>query len=384
MKNYFASCLIIVPLLAFASCSTNTTDLEVAEEAADQSSEQATYNLSKSQFESSGMELGKIEMKPFHEIVKATGMFDVPPQYRASISSYFGGTVKNLRLLPGEKVKKGQLLFTLENPEFVQMQQDFLEAKGQLIYLKSDYERQKNLSEDNISSQKNFLKAESDYTVTRVKVESLAKKLALMNINPNSLSLENIRTSINITSPINGFVTKIDIMSGSFLNPSESAMTIVNTEHLHLELNIFEKDLPKVSEGQAIQFKIQEDKSVDYAAEIHLVNKIIDPESRMVGIHGHLSDEKISSKFSPGMYVEADIYSSSASKASLPENALVEIEGKYFALVLQNSSNEGYSFVKKEVKVAESDNGFIEILNQNEFNDNAQFLVKGAFNLITE
>src|SRR5690606_33026367 len=114
------------------------------------------------QFQSSNMVLGKMEMGSFHEVVKANGMFDVPPENRAAVSCYFGGTVKDIRLLPGQKVKKGQVLFILENPDYVQMQQDFLEAKGQLAYLKSDYERQKNLAQDNVTSQKNYLKAESE------------------------------------------------------------------------------------------------------------------------------------------------------------------------------------------------------------------------------
>lgn len=383
MKNRSVSYLIVASLLTLASCASKT-DSQVADQSITQTPLEGAYQLSKTQFESSDMKLGKMEMKTFHEVVKATGMFDVPPESRASVSSYYEGTVKNIKLLPGERVKKGQLLFTLENPDFVQMQQDFLEAKGQLTYLKSDYERQKNLVEDNVSSQKSFLKAESDYTVTRVKVESLAKKLSLMNISPDSLTLENIRTIINIYSPISGYVTTVDATRGGFLNQSQSAITILNTDHLHLELNIFEKDLPKVSIGQPIQFSIQDDKSLKYDAAVHLVNKTVDPTNRTIGIHGHLMDEKSSSKFTPGMYVEADIYSTNVSKISLPEDALVEVEDKYYALVLQDNSTTAFSFVKREIKAGESSDGFVEILNLNDFNDTTQFLTKGVFNLITE
>jgi len=369
--------------MALASCSSKTdtqeVDLPPPEAPAD-----GTFELTQNQFESSDMKLGKVEMNTFHEVVKATGMFDVPPENRASVSSYFGGTVKNIKLLPGQQVKKGQFLFTLENPDFVQMQQEYLEAQGQLAYLKSDYERQGNLAKDNISSQKNFLKAESDYTVTRVKVESLSKKLALMNINSSSLTVDNIRTTLNINSPINGYVTQVDVTQGTFLSPSQSAITIVDTDHLHLELSIFEKDLSKVDIGQQIQFRIQEDQGNEYAAVVHLVNKTVDPTNRTIGIHGHLSDKKISSKFNPGMYVEADIYSTSVSKTSLPEDALVEVEGKYYALVLESSSNNGYSFVRKEFKTGDFNNGFIEILMPGELSDSTQYLTKGAFNLITE
>ncbi|EPR65041.1 putative Co/Zn/Cd efflux system membrane fusion protein [Cyclobacterium qasimii M12-11B] len=330
------------------------------------------------------MELGKLEMASFHQVVKAIGKFDVPPENNAAVSSYFGGTVKDIRLLPGEKVKKGQKLFTLENPDFVQLQQDYLEAKGQLTYLKSDYERQKNLAQDNVTSQKNYLKAESDYVVTKVKAEALAKKLQLMNIDPKTLSLENIRTTIQITSPIEGYVTRVDAMRGKFLSPSETAISIVDTDHMHLELNVFEKDLSKISKGQPIVFKIQEDDSKEYEAFVYLVNKIVDPENRTIGIHGHLSEEKLAERFNPGMYVEAEIYATTATKASLPQDALVDIDGEYSVLVLKHFSETEYTFMKRGVKTGLTNEGKVEILNHQEFSEDAQFLVKGAFNIIKD
>src|SRR5690606_5502627 len=114
-------------------------------------------------------------------------MIDVRPQSRAQVGSSFGGTVRQINLLPGQKVRKGQILFTLEDPEYVKMQQDYLESKGQLAYLESDYKRQKDLAQDNVSSQKVFLKAKSEYEVTRGRMASLEKILSLMNINPNTL-----------------------------------------------------------------------------------------------------------------------------------------------------------------------------------------------------
>lgn len=383
--SYYLPLLGMLALVLFASCSSTNADTQLAvqQDTVPKPKAEETYNLTTTQFESSGMELGKIEMFTFHDIVEATGMLDVPPENRVTVSSYFGGTVKSLRLLPGEAVKKGQWLFTLENPEFVQIQQDFLAAKGKLLYLQADYERQKNLAQDNIASQKSFLKAESDYTVTRVRMESLKKQLGLMNINPATITLNNLSTTINIYSPIDGYVTEVGINTGAFLNPSETAITIVDTDHLHLELNIFEKNLAKIAKGQSIHFTIQEESSQEYEATVHLINKSIDPINRTIGIHGHLLDESLSSKLVPGMYVEADIYSTSTSKASLPLEALVEVEGKYYVLVLQNTTNEGYSLVKREVKTGVSNNERIEIVNTEDFNQNASFLTKGAFNLIT-
>ncbi len=383
LRKFIRNYLIVIALVLLASCSskndTTTSDNIIIENSTDD-----VYELTTTQFNSSEMKLGKLQMQEFNEVVKANGMFDVPPQNNASISSYFGGSVKDIVLIPGERVKKGQVLFTLENPEYVQMQQDFLESQGQLVYLKSDYERQKNLAQDNVTSQKNYLKSESDYTVTRVKSESLRKKLELLNINPNTLTIENIRTAVNVIAPINGYVTQVNITRGSFLNPSDVAMILVNADHLHLELNIFEKDIAKVKIGQPIYFRIQEDQSEQYDAIVYLVNKTVDAEKRTIGVHGHLLDEKLTHRFNPGVYVEAEIYTTSVSRLSLPQNALIEVDNSYYVLVLESSSNEGYSFVKKEVKPGKSNKDNIEILNASDFDENTEFLIKGAFNLIKE
>lgn len=383
MKNFTVNYLLVIVLLSLAACSSKN-DATTSDEMSDENLTKDIYELSSTQFNSSDMKLGKLEMQEFYEIVKANGMFNVPPQNRASVSSYFGGSVKDIKLQPGQHVKRGQVLFTLENPEFVQLQQDFLESQGQLSYLKSDYERQKNLVEDNVTSQKNYLKSESDYTVTRARHASLRKKLELLDINPNALTIDNIRATVTVTAPINGYVTDVNITKGSFLNPSDVAMIIVDTDHLQLELNIFEKDLAKVRIGQPIHFRIQEDQSQQYEASVYLVNKTVDAEKRTIGILGQLSDAKLTNRFNPGIYVQADIYTTSDSRPSLPQEALVEVDDKNYVLVLDSSSDAVLTFIKKEVKTGVSNNDDIEILNAGDFNENSEFLVKGAFNLIKE
>jgi cobalt-zinc-cadmium efflux system membrane fusion protein len=386
MRKMNMKYLIVVSIgmvMAVASCSSNQ-DRPLSTEAAAPAPATEDYELSTKQFQSSGMKLGKLDTQAFHQVVPAKGMFDVPPKNQAAVSSYFGGTVTDVQLLPGERVRKGQALFILENPDYVQLQQDYLEAKGQLTYLKSDYERQKNLVQDQVTSEKNYLKAEADYTVTQVKVESLGKKLALMGIDPSTLSIDNLRTTLTIYSPISGYVTAVNITKGTFITPSQTAINIVDTDHLHVELNIFERDLSKVQIGQTIRFRIQDDGSQSYQASVHLINKRVDPDTRTIGIHGHLSDEQLSERFNPGMYIEADIYTTTESKAALPAAAIVELDGRTYVLVLQSAVDGRYSFVKKEVKTGASSHGYSEILNAQDFSDDTAFLINGAFNLITE
>lgn len=372
--------LLLMVLLGMASCSSKEKMETIKKDAPIEAKAFKVITLTESQFNSGEMKLGKISLQEFTTVVKANGMFAVPPQNQADVSAYFAGYVKDIALLPGDVVKKGQVLFTIENPEYIQVQQDFLEAKGQLTYLRSDYERQKELMEDNVTSQKSLLKAESEYSVTLARYQSLKKRLSLMNIDPNTLSGENIRSVIGVPSPLSGYATAIHVSRGMYLNPSDVAVTVTNTDDLHIELKIFEKDLPRVKVGQEIKVSTQSDMDQVYKGMIHLVNKTIDEKDRTVAVHGDLINEEEAKLFAPGMYIEAEIQTTSVQHPALPSEALANIDNDYFVLAKENDT----TFKRLLVKIGTSNNGYTEILNANEFDENTEFLTKGTFNLITE
>ncbi|OSS37744.1 Co/Zn/Cd efflux system membrane fusion protein [Christiangramia flava JLT2011] len=366
--------------MVLASCNSKEKSTVADEDSSVEIENPDVITLTKTQFTSGNMEVGKITTQPFNTIVKANGMFAVPPENQADVSAYFAGYVKDISLLLGDAVKKGQTLFTIENPEYVQAQQDFLEAKGRLNYLKSDYERQKELMADNVTSKKNFLKAESEYTVTLAQYQSLKKKLSLMNINPNTLSGENIRSVISVPSPLSGYATTIYATKGMYLNPSDVAITVTNTDNLHIELKIFEKDLPMVKEGQPINVRLQNDMSNVYKGKVHLVNKAINNQDRTVNVHGDLVNESDTKLFAPGMYIEGEILTTTTEYPALPVEAVANIDNDYFVLVKENDT----TFKKVLVKIGATNNGFIQIVNADDFDANTEFLTKGVYNLITE
>ncbi|MGR7814377.1 efflux RND transporter periplasmic adaptor subunit [Lacinutrix undariae] len=376
---YFKSLLLVV-ILALASCNSKEKPEVVTIDATKTTENVDVITITENQFTSGNMEIGKITKQPFSTVVKANGMFAVPPENQADVSAYFAGYVKSISLLPGDSVKKGQTLFTIENPEYLQVQQDFLEAKGRLNYLKSDYERQKELMVDNVTSKKSFLKAKSEYTVTLAQYQSLKKRLSLMNINPNSLTGENIRSVISVLSPIKGYATKINATKGMYLNPSDVAITVTNTDNLHIELKIFEKDLPMVKMGQQINVRLQNDMNKVYQGKVHLVNKAINTQDRTVDIHGDLINEDDAKLFAPGMYIEGEILTTTKEHSALPVEAIANIDNDYFVLVKENETN----YKRVLVKIGATTNGFIQILNTDSFAPNTEFLTKGAFNLITE
>jgi len=379
-NSIFFKSLLLVAIMALASCNSKEKSEVKNTDATEKVENTDIATITENQFKSGDMELGKITTQPFNTVVKANGMFAVPPENQADVSAYFAGYVKDINLLPGDAVKKGQTLFTIENPEYVQVQQNFLEAKGRLNYLKSDYDRQKELIADNVTSKKNFLKAESEYTVTLAQYQSLKKRLSLMNINPNTLSGDNIRSVINVPSPLSGYATTINATKGMYLNPSDVAITVTNTDDLHIELKIFEKDLPMVKVGQPINVRLQNDMNTIYEGKVHLVNKTINLQERTVNIHGDLMNDSDAKLFAPGMYIDGEILTTTTEYPALPVEAVANIDNDYFVLVKENGTN----FKRVLVKIGATNNGFVQIVNADDFKPDTQFLTKGAFNLITE
>ncbi|WP_297764440.1 efflux RND transporter periplasmic adaptor subunit [uncultured Muriicola sp.] len=186
------------------------------------------------------------EAEVTNETVKATGIIEVPPQNKAVVSAFIGGYIKDTPLLIGDEIKKGQSLLTIENPEFVTLQQNYLETRQQLSFLKAEYERQKQLIAENISSQKSFLKAESDYKGKLALYNGLKHKLKMLNFSIEKVEEGDIRSVATIYAPIFGSITKMNVSKGMYVSPSDEILEITDNDHIHLELSVFEKDIMKL------------------------------------------------------------------------------------------------------------------------------------------
>ncbi|NER09731.1 efflux RND transporter periplasmic adaptor subunit [Muriicola jejuensis] len=340
-----------------------------------------TITISEEQFENAKMQLSSPEERSFPRSVQATGMIDVPPQNRAVVSAFMGGYIRETPLLVGDQVRKGQSLVVLENPEFITLQQDFLEVGQQLRFMQADYERQKQLVAENISSQKNFLKAESDYKGKLAQYNALREKLKMLNFSIPSVEGGFISSTATLYSPISGSITSMNVSKGMYVSPSDEILEITDNDHIHLELKVFEKDIMKLSKEQHIQFVIPEASPEVFEARVYLIGAHID-ENRTVKVHAHLKEED-HHRFLTGMFVEAEIITSQDTHPSLPESALVEIEDTVYALRLKEKNAGGYIFEKVQVKVGQRYQGYAAL----EFEDPAEigetYLTEGAFSLLS-
>ncbi|MCF6181356.1 efflux RND transporter periplasmic adaptor subunit [Lutibacter sp.] len=371
MKKKISKIIVLLLSIITISCNTSKTEEATVNPIKEDNN---LVEITSSQFENSKMKLGKISKQLFTESIKTNGYIDVPPANRAKVSAIIGGYVKKSPLLVGDKVKKGQLLLTIENPDFIEIQQNYLEVSEKLTYLKSEYNRQKTLFKEKITSQKKYLKAESDYKSALASLNGLSQKLKMININPLNVKAGKITSIAPIYAPIGGSVTAVYTNVGEFMNASDVLLEIINNEHKHLELIVFEKEILKIREKQPILFKIPESSTKKYKAEVYLVGKSID-KNRTVRVHGHLEDEDV--PFIVGMFVEAEIITNSVQKQALPIEAVLEKDNEYFVLVLKEKKNKVYQFEKVKINVGIKNENGIEIIGKNL--ENKQILMKGAF-----
>jgi len=385
MKIFLNIMFSIWAVISLASCGNNSEpessqDKEVA------AKEQNTVELTAGQFKTANIQLGSIENRPLSGVIKLNGMLDVPPQSKVSVVAIMGGILKQTTLLQGLKVNKGQIIAVMQHPDYIQLQQDYLDNKSQLTYLSQENERQKELAKENVNSQKTLQQSSSAYQSMKARVQGLRQRIQSLNINLTSLEKGNIQNTINLYAPISGYVTKVNVNIGSFVNPSDVMFEIVDTEHLHAELTVFEKDVPKIKIGQKVRFTLaNEDK--ERTATVYLIGREIS-DKRTVNIHCHLNDED--RQLLPGMYLKAIVEAGTMDKPSLPEKAIVDYQGnKYIFIKSPGTNNQSTAntsrFEMIAVKAGTAERGYTEVLLPEEFNkQNAQIVINGAYDLLAK
>ncbi len=375
--------IITMLLLALAlSCKEQATDVGTEQQITE---DVGIVTLSREQFEANDMAVSAPAEMRFPEVIRVSGMIDVPPENRVVISAVYGGFVKKTPLLVGDKVRKGQVVAVLENPEFLTVQQEYMEVREALPYLKSEFERQQTLFEEQISSEKSFLQAQSAYRSTSARKSGLEKQLTLLGIRPDELEPDALRSEIALYAPISGKVTQVNISTGSYVSRASEMLEIINPDHLHLELSVFEQDIGKVREGQPIRFRIPEVSDTEYEGAVYLVGSSIEA-NRTVKVHGHLNEEHTTT-FLVGMFVQADILVGANENSevaspmflALPEEAIVSQEEGHFIFVQEGSSEAGVRFRKVKVTPGPTALGMTALTEAGNLSNSDLVLVKGAF-----
>lgn len=370
---------VLFLMLLLFSCSSGGD--EAAADAQDSTA--ADIVLSRQQFDGANMELATFKDTTFHQFIKANGFVDVPAKNRMVLGSYYGGKVSEIQVITGQRVNKGDLLYVIDNPEFLDMQQAYLETASQLRNLTSLYERQKTLVGENVASQKDFLQAEADYKTASAKLSALGQKLKLMQIDPEKLTAESLSSQLKIRAPMSASVSRIMVTRGQWLTPETEAMELINGDILWARLNVYESDLPLLKTGQTVQLRLVESASESYEGVIESIGRTIDKEKRSSEVIIPIKRGNTGILI-PGMYLSGNIAVSNYDVRCLPEDAVVEVDGIYYGLLLVNEDPDGYHFEKVELFPGQTMFGLTELKRTGQLPKNARFLTKGAFQLVQE
>lgn len=373
-------------LILLVSCSNKKTETAKEEE----QHEEAPTNfvsLSNLQIKTAGIELGTIEKKNLKSSVKANGMLTVPNQNKALVTSVNNGVIKTLLIQPGSFVRKGQIIATIINPDVAQLQQQLQTTNAQINLAEIELKRQQELVEGNAAPLKNVQRVQTELTTLRATKNALQKELSTMGISVASVSKGNIVTTIAVTAPISGTVSNVSAQIGSNVDASTPIAEIVNNLQLHLDLFVYEKDLPKLHSNQTIHFTLTNAPGKEYDAQIYSIGTAFASESKTIPVHAVVKGDKTG--LIEGMNITAVISIGETVAPAVPDNAIVNFQGQDYIFAVTNQKpiqdskeadkDSSITFERIQVVKGVSDVGYTEVTLMKDVSPDSKIITKGAF-----
>lgn len=401
MKKCFILTILFAGLATFVSCSSKgTAETATTEEGhTDEHANTNTAILTDEQIKSIGIELGVIEEKQLTASLKTNGVLQVPNQNKASVNSLYSGVIKSLLIQPGNYVRKGQTIATIANPDFIQAQSEYLSVNSKIVLAELEVKRQRDLNAGNAGALKNLQAAETELRTLRTVKSTLEQQIKLMGINPERLSNGKLISVLSITSPISGVVSNVIVKMGSYVDVSTPVAEIVDNSQLHLDLFVYEKDLPKLKNNQLIHFTLTNNPGKEYDAQIYSLGSSFEGESKAVTVHAKVQGDKTG--LIDGMNITAVISLENQTLPAVPTEAIVNVAGQDYIFIVseQNGKEEhtkdsvkhdvkaeaghkdekGITFERIPVAKGTTDVGYTEITLLKEIPKDAKIVVKGAY-----
>ena len=374
MTLKYISIFSISFLLISASCSEKKEEKTVYENSKFSEADQNTVEVSEEQMKTINLSIASVQEKSMQKTIKLNGKVEIAPSHISLISSMMGGHIKSIKIINGSQFRKGQVLAVVEDPQFIQLQQDYLVTKAQLETARLNLNRQKDLNSSKASSDKVLQNAQAEYSTLNATLHGLEEKLKIIGISTNGLRSSSINSQINIYSPFSGFVSKINVNNGQYINPSDALFELINPEGLLLELKVFENDVNDVKIGQEIAvFTNQNPDKKSNAKIVSIVPSIEKGGSSQV--IAKLSS--VDSDYIRGMYINAEVTINSKLTSVLPNECIVSFENNNY--IFEDLGNKKYKMTP--VKIGISDDQFTEMLNIEGFKGK-KIVQKGAYNLL--
>jgi len=364
---------IIYVLLAVAviSCNSKTEKKATTDTVVKETHSENEIHLNNAQLKATAIQVEAIKKRNIRNNIGVTGTIEVPPQSKATIYAPMEAFVHKTDLLPGDKVTKGQVVAVLRHPNFIQLQYDYLKAVNSNAVAKADFERKQVLLENEIASKKSFQAAEGKYKSAKSLVASYGAQLKMVGLNAATVLNKGIQEYIYVKTPIEGYVVESSLNQGKFLTTNSEMMEIIDTDHMHAELNVFGTDITKIKKGDDFLFQ-PSGVDINYKGYIKLISQKVDRKTKTVNVHGHFED--VQNVLKSGMFINAQILIAGREAYAVPEDAIIEVEGKQFVFFAESD----VEFIPFQVTTGSTDNGFIELktIQGNKFN--ISIVTKGA------
>jgi len=367
-KTYFIYGLLLLLL----SCRSNQKSEKEAEKKTEMAS---VVELNENEFKNAKITVQTPQKRELSEVLKVNGFTDVPPQNLISISAPMGGYVKYTHLIPGMQVRKGEKLATLEDTKFIVLQENYLIAKVKLAQLEKELARQTELNQSKATSDKALEQIKAEYATQKIVLQSLHEQLKLLNLVPEQLNEQNISREVHLYAPANGYVTKVNVNIGKYVQPSEVLFELVDPSDIHIKLAVFEKDIHKIYISQKFKAYTNKDNK-EYSCDIVFIGKELSKD-RSLEVHCHC--QNLDKNVIPNEYISAEIpVKATHSGIAIPDEAIVRFEGKEY--IFTEIGKQKYEMVEVETGVHQD--GFTELKSNNKLRENSAIVVAGAYNLL--
>ena len=365
--------MLALSLTLFLGCEENSnSEKDTQETKASDSKETKGHNeeeggmrsvhLSEMKFNSLGIKLDTLPKKALSGIVEANGQLEVPPQYEATVTAVLGGNINSIKVIEGDKVNKGQILAYLSHPTLTKIQTDYINAYNRMQFLEKEFARQKRLYEAEVGSGKSFQQTQADYQSVQGEVRGYESQLRQLNLSVSRVRNGELYEYIPVVSPIEGYIEKVKVQIGQYVEPQTSMFMVVDNEHVHADLMVFEKDIYKVKEGQQVRFSVQSRPGTELVAEIYSVGKTFEQDPKAVHVHAEIDNKK--DYLIPGMYIKGKIRTGEDAVTALPEEAVIEEEGNPYIFTAQKHQEEGkteWELKPVQVRTGINEDGWVEI-----------------------
>ncbi|MDX1326289.1 MAG: efflux RND transporter periplasmic adaptor subunit [Arenibacter sp.] len=337
--------------------------------------------LTQQQYDALNMKIDSVQHRSMSGYIEVNGQLEVPPQNEASVTTVMGANVMDIRVIEGDKVQKGQILAYITHPDIIQLQTEFLNASNQLTFQEKEFNRQKKLYDAGVGSGETFQRAEAALQNAKGKLQGLRSQLQLLNINPETILTGKLTQRIPVRSPIEGAVEKVYVKTGQFVQAQNSMFEIVNTDHVHADLMVFEKDVFKVKVDQKVRFKIKSLPETELSARIISVSKTFEEGPKAVHVHAEIENKP--DNLIPGMYVRGKILVDETQTLVLPQESLGRVGDKIYAFRAEREG-EGWSFKPVEVITGIEDDHWVAVNFLEEVKPNDLFAYNNAYYLMAQ